>query len=359
MTERTPDGEPAPEDRPAPESPSAAPEGEAVTEGGYHYSVIDDEASPSGSTPEPRTARGDAPSPLLLAALAIVPAIVVGALVWLAVSMLGGGGGGGGNERARQDVGNVINAFSQGQTGAIVNRYEGALPPGYPDAIPAYPNARLLSSVVQILGDNANYLVVYDTKDQRSDVASFYGDALTTDPWQLDAGQEGGDSTVHRFSKIDDADVTGLILSAESDNDSLTTIVVSLSVTSGARAASGTPFEPGASKPVPTGFPDEVPQYPDGTIIESAFQKQAQGDTYSISMITTDSASKVVQYYRDQFGGKGWAVEDTDVSTAPIDNAEGISFTATDPQYQGAVIAGDFVRDDNYTQVEVQVVVGK
>lgn len=367
MQEEQPRGDSAPDDDavvPAPDGQDAARAGEAddVTEGGYRYSLVEDEAGadavPADVAPPPARDAGGR-SPLLLAAVAIVPAVIVGGLAWLAFSVLMGGGGDG-RERSEQNVGNVINVFSQGQTGAIVNRYEGRVAPGFPDELPVYPGSKVVASVVQIVGDDANYLVVYDTGDDRESVSRWLVDALDEDPWQLDAGQTGASSTLHRFTRIDDPDVTGLVLSAESDSDALTTIVFSVEVTSGGPAASDSgDFTPGASKPLPEGFPDEVPVYPDGTVVESAFQKQPQANSFSLTVVTTGSITEVIEFYTKAFEDNGWTVETQDASQAPLDNAEGLSFSSEDDGFSGAIFAGEHPQDDTFTQIELQVVVSE
>lgn len=342
---------------PAADGPSA--DGEDVTAGGYHYTVVDDAAA------ETRTddVAAEAPatkgrSPLLIAALAIVPVVVIGALAWLAYAALANDGGGGGSERAEKNVGNVINVFSQGQDGAVVNRYEGALPPGFPDDVPTYPGSDVVASVVQIAGGNANYLVVYDTSDDREAVSAWFAAALDEDPWQLDAGQSGESSTLQRFTRIDDADISALVLIAESDSDSLTSIVYSVEIASGGDAASGDEsFSPGESKPLPAGFPDEVPVYPDGTVIGFAFQNQPGTDSFSITIVTQDTITDVIEFYEGAFGENGWTVETQDASQAPLVNAEGLTFSAEDDSVSGAMFAGEHPRDDSYTQIELQVAV--
>lgn len=350
MTEQPPRGDSAPDESGAGTPPA---ESASVTESGYDYTVVDDADALAKAHPG-----GGAPSPMLLAALAIVPAIVVGALVWLVVAVVMGGGGGA--SRAQRDVGNVLNVFSQGQSGAVVTRYEGTLAPGFPADIPTYPGSKIIASVVQVADGDANYLVVYDTSASRSDVGEFLAGAFAEDPWQLDAGQNGDASTLHRFSKIDDPDVTGIALSAESDGDSLTTIVLSVQVVSGGKAAKNNDeFAPGDTKALPEGFPPEVEAYPDGIVIEATFQKQAAANTYSISVLTKDSVSDVLDFYRTAFGGSNWTVADQDASQAPLQNAEGLSFSSDDPAIAGNVIAGDFAHDGDYTQIDVQVALKK
>lgn len=366
MNEEQPRGDSAPDDEAASgeadaSSPPPTPDadGDDVTASGYHYTVVDDADAASADEDVARAAAPAMPagrSPLLIAALAIVPIVVVGVLGWLAYTALAGGGGG--REQSERNVGNVLNVFSQGQTGAIVDRYEGRLAPGFPDDIPTYPGSKVVASVVQIVGEDANYLVVYDTSDDRDAVSRWFATALDEDPWQLDAGQSGTSSTLQRFTRIDGADLQGLVLSAESDSDSLTTIVYSVEITGGGDAASkGGDFNPGASKGLPDGFPDSIPAYPDGIVIEAAFQKQAQANSFSITVVTEDSITDVIEFYENAFGDNGWTVETQDASQAPLDNAEGLSFDSEEDGISGGIFAGEHPEDDAFTQIELQVAV--
>jgi hypothetical protein len=288
-------------------------------------------------------------------ALVLIPAIVVGAGAWFLASVLGGGDGDG-QERASGNISNVINAFSQGGEGTTVHRYEGELPPGYPEDVPEYPGAELIASLVQLGGGSAGYLVVYDTKDNRDDVAAYFQEQFDQDPWQVDAGRDTRDSALAQFSKIDDADITGLVLSADSLDNDLTTIVVSIQVASGADAINED-FEPGVTKPLPQGFPEELPQYPDSVIIESAFQNEPRASSYIVSFVTRDSVANVMDFYRDDFQQKQWTVTDGDTSNSSLQEAEGIDFTTTSDEgdLTGNVTAGEFAEDENYTQVDLVV----
>ena len=109
------------------------------------------------------------------------------------------------------------------------------------------------------------------------------------------------------------------------------------------------------SKPLPEGFPPDVPQYPDAVVIETAFERQSGSDGYAISLITEDEASSVLDFYSDAFGEKGWEVSAGDASESALEEASAITFLGGDPETSGSVTAGVFARDRNYTQVDLQV----
>jgi hypothetical protein len=343
------------EEQPAGDQPASPPPAEGVTESGYSYTVVDDSGAPAPAT-ESATGNGEAPErkprgralPVLIVGAV---ALLAGAAIGFGVALLTGDGDDGG-ERAGADTASVIHAFSQGQ-GVDVTRYERTLPQGFPE-IPTYDGAAVVSSLEQLSGENAGYLAVYDTSDSRDDVVSWYREKFAEDPWQVDAGQDGEESTLFRFSKIDDANVSGVVLIGESTVSDITTILVSAEVIS-AEAGERPDYEPGVSKPLPEGFPSDVPQYPDAVVIETAFERQSGSDGYAISLITTDEASSVLDFYSDAFGDQGWEVSEGDASQSSLEDAAAITFLGGEPETSGSVTTGVFTKDRNYTQIDLQV----
>ncbi len=323
---------------------------EAVTPDGYPYTVVPDGGA-LGAAEAPSDRRGGpgGMNPLLLVGAALAPAIVVGVAVWFLASALRGGS----DHRKNADVTSVLNILS-GQRGVTSQRYEGALPPGFPGGVPAYPGAHLLSSVKQVRDQDASYLVVYDVTDGRPKAAKYFHDKFSAGDWQIDAGQDGPDYTLHQFSKTNDNNVTGLVLVADSKDGSVTTILLSLQVTSGAKAAKPA-FSPGPNRPLPEGFPAEVPQYPGSTEIRSLYQKQPSGSTYAASFVTKDEASKALDYYRGKFKDNGWTVHDADASQSSLKDAEAISFADGRAPLTGSVAVGKLAEDESYTRIDVQV----
>jgi hypothetical protein len=304
------------------------------------------DAAPGDDAPA-RGSRGVPPVAAVLAA--VVPAVIVGVVVWLLV----GGGGGGGATRTNADVSSIIAAFSQGSN---VTRYEGQLPPGYPKGMPTYPGGRLVSSILQINGNDVAYLAVYDTPDKRATVAAYFDKQLAADPWQIDLTHDGLDSTVHQFSKIDDANIAGLVLAGESKHDALTTIIYSVQVTGGASAITQPAFAPPSGKALPSGYPsDTLPQYAGSTIIETGFQKQSGATTYQVSFITKDDAATVVSFYKDLLNKASLTVADGDTSQSTLKNAQAVTFTDAAKTVGGQVTTSTFAGDETYTRIDVQV----
>ena len=338
---------------PAPTAESSA-EAESLTPGGYSYTVVDDTSVDDASAPETDVSRRSGRNMLpWLALAAIVPAIIIGVVVWFFAS-----GGGGGSERQNADVTSLLNLVGN-QQGSTTKRYEGTLAPGFPDGVPTYPGARLLSSIRQVRGQDAQYLAVYDSTDARRDVSQYFADQFDTDPWQLQGGQTTRDASVHEFSRVDDPDVSGVVLVAESQKDSVSTILLSIQVTSGAKDDAKASFTPGPTDRLPDGFPDTVPAYPGSNAVQSGYQKQSGKKTYNVSFVTKDDASSALSYYKDAFSNNGWTVEDATASQSSGAPAGGqaIQFNDSGSKITGQLAVGAFDEDDSYTRIDIQVIV--
>jgi len=290
----------------------------------------------------------------LLAVIIILPMVVAGVVAWFAASLMAPES----KSRLSADVANVLNAFSQGSgtSGAIVSRYEGELPPLFPDNIPKYPDSSIVSAVMQVTGEDVSYLVIYDTTDSRQKVADYFDGQLKSDPWTIDASQDGRDSDVLQFSDTTNPKLRALYLIAESKQDDRTTIVVSAQVTSGARGLFKPPYTPGQGKPLPDGFPEKVPQYPGSTIIESSYQKQSGTTQFTVSLVTKDDAAKVLDYYRGQLKDGGLTVDGGASATpeaTPSDTT--VTFSDDTQSVGGQISAGPLAEDESYTRVDLQV----
>jgi hypothetical protein len=340
-----------------PDEPSTRDADEAPTIEPDAGDERDSESAFGGGDPTSRpfpSERGIRVTPPLLVALVVLPMVVAGVVAWFAASTMAPEN----QSRLSADVANVLNAFSRGssKSGAVVSRYEGETPPLYPDSIPRYPGASLVSAVMQVTGEDASYLVIYDTADSRRKVTDYLDGQLRTDRWSVDASQDGRDSDVRQFSDTTDANLQALYLIAESKRDERTTIVVSAQVTSGARGLLSQPYQPGESKPLPDGFPDKVPQYPESTITESSFQRQPGSTTFTVTLVTKDDAAKVLDYYRGQLAAGGLTVDGGSAAT-PVATPSDTTVTFADDKQalDGQINAMPLAEDNSYTRVDLQV----
>jgi hypothetical protein len=326
----------------------------STTPSGYSYTVVDD-SDAEHVVSEAASPRRVSLHPVVAAAAVLVAAALTGVLVWLFAPS----GGGGTDGRLTADVASLLNAFSQGQAGAITTRYEGKLPPGFPADLPLHPGAKLVSSIGQVQGADAAYLVIWDTKDARDSVAEDYRKMLSADPWQIDRTQDGRDSTLQQFSKIDDPQITGVVLVAESKDAKKTTILASVQVTSGGKSAQGPPFTAVAGRAPPDGFPDQISPYAGATLIESAYQKQSGATNYAVSYITKDDAAGVLDFYRNKLADAKLTVQDAAASQSAPADASAIQFTDAQQSLSGGVTVGKFAEDATYTRIDVTVQVTK
>jgi hypothetical protein len=233
------------------------------------------------------------------------------------------------------------------------------LAPGFPNDIPQYPGAKLLSSLAQIHGEDVSYVAIYDTKDGRDKVAALFSDKFKNDPWQIDGGQDSRESTLHQFSKIDDPNVTGLVLVGESKDGKTTTILESVQVSSGAKDAKAPAFSAVAARTLPDGFPDTVQAYTDATLIESAYQKKSGTKSFAVSYITKGDAAGVLDFYRNSFKDAKLTVQDGDASASTLQDAAAIQFADANKTLVGGITVGKFADDATYTRIDVTVQITK
>ncbi len=107
----------------------------------------------------------------------------------------------------------------------------------------------------------------------------------------------------------------------------------------------------GSDAKVPDGFPSDVPIYEPSDIIASA--KTAK-NTYTVSLLTVDSISKVRDYYSTQLAKEGWKSGE---SNGQLNFASGSIATFTKgSQTLGVLIAADKNSSDGKTSVTLTVV---
>jgi hypothetical protein len=311
--------------------------------------AIDEPAPFTSATALKPASRGGVPVWALIIP-AVIPAAIVGVAVWFFAPDSGGG-----ESRLQADASNILSAFTSGSEGTITTRYEGVLPAGYPTEVPAYDGAKVVAGVVQLQDPDIGYIIVQDTGDGRDVVAAALKKQFDADPWQIDLGQDGRDLTLYQFSRIDDPDITGVVLVSGSKDDGRTTIITSIQQVSGAADREAEAFEPVASRAAPEGFPDEVPPYDGAVVIDSAYQKESGSLAFALSYITKDRARNVLAHYRNELEDAGLTVEEGDASASPLADAEAIRFSDDELQLTGEIAVGTFGEDDSYTRIDVQV----
>jgi hypothetical protein len=285
------------------------------------------------------------PKWLPLAALAIVPALIVGALVYF----VAGGGDSGGGSAARIVDGLVRLNGSEGMTS-----YEGELPPEFADDFPIYGD--IVVSIAIASDQGTSYFIVLESGNDASQVYDYYSRELDEGPWQVEFGSTGDEVSGVSFLRPDNPDITGQVSIFRSTLDGKTAMYVSMEDISqtSVPGTGSTPFVLGASKPLPPGFPNDIPIYKstEGTVvIETGFQRGQGGQLFLVTFLTKDSQDDVIDFYTSEFEKRGWNVNPGVLDT---NFALGIDFDDGPTQgITGSVNADSFDEDDDYTRVDL------
>jgi hypothetical protein len=314
------------------------------------------QASPEmapASERRPAVAGGGLPPWLPFAALAIVPAVIVGILVYV---LAGGGSSGGGSGNAA----GIVDGFLRLEPSSDqqVESFKGRLPPDLPSEVPIYKNAKPVVSYSIATPQGTNHFVVFSTSASVDDIFGFFRDALDEDPWQVEVGQSSSDGVGIRFSRPDNADVSGIITIHHSELDDSTSIFLTYEDVSAALTpgTGSVPFSIGPSRPLPAGFPSDVPVYEQdqGTVVLDTYFERAQGgQLYAVTFLTKDSQDQVIDFYKNDFGGRGWTM--TDTSPGGTSFAVSMDFSDKDQTLSGQISADSFENDSSYTKVELVV----
>ena len=314
------------------------------------------QASPEmapASEPKPAVASGGLPPWLPFAALAIVPAVIVGILVYV---LAGGGSSGGGSGSAA----GIVDGFLRLEPSSDqqVESFKGRLPPDLPPEVPIYKNAKPVVSYSIATPQGTNHFVVFSTSASVDDIFGFFRDALDKEPWQVEVGQSSSDGVGIRFSRPDNADVSGIITIHHSELDDSTSIFLTYEDVSAALTpgTGSVPFSIGTSRPLPAGFPSDVPVYQQdqGTVVLDTYFERAQGgQLFAVTFLTKDSQDQVIDFYKNDFGGKGWTT--TDTSPGGTSFAVSMDFSDKNQTLSGQISADSFENDSSYTKVELVV----
>jgi hypothetical protein len=117
------------------------------------------------------------------------------------------------------------------------------------------------------------------------------------------------------------------------------------------------PFELGASKPLPRGFPAEMPLYPDMTVADTAWGRSADTTQFQVNFLTKGSPQDVIAFYRNDFQSRGgWSLTEEPIQGTAV----GFSFehNAEGQTWSGNIGADTFAKDPTYTQASLQLRIG-
>jgi hypothetical protein len=272
-------------------------------------------------------------------------------LAWLATAVfaLAFAGCGGEGDQTERIVERLLTSSQDQNT--QVRTFVGEMPSEMPWDVPRYPGSKVLASFVLEQAGQSTYFIMLDSGDAAADVLQFYEAAFDEDPWQVEGFISGREAMAIQFSKIDDANVSGgLSVDGLSEGGSGVALSVQQIEESGAQEEK--PFELGASRPLPSTFPSEVPLYPGATVTDTTWLRSAGAVEFLATLLTTDAQEDVIKFYRGEFAEGGFTVADE----AGEGSAVVLSFSQpATGGLEGRLTADIFQEDAAYTQVDIQL----
>lgn len=305
---------------------------------------------PADSTPPAPQASGLPPwLPYFL--IAVVPAIVVGLLVY---ALAGGDGGGGSNSAAAVFDGYLRRSPAASESLAS---YPGEAPPDFPGDFPIIKGAKIVTSFVIGSQQGRTYFLIMNASTSEKEAYEYYLQRLDEEPWQIEFARASDEVTVLGFSRPDNADVQGDISMYHSDLDNKTTLYMTYQdVAKKGNPSADEPFVLSRSRALPPDFPNDIPIYggkqSESVVTDSYFERNAGSRNFYVSFLTKDSQDDVLGFYRSEFEKRGWTVGDSKTQnrgfTLSIDFSDG-----SKQEVMGTVTADTFQDDADYTKVNL------
>jgi hypothetical protein len=276
-------------------------------------------------------------------------------VVVLAAALAGAFGCGGGSSDSKA-VASLQKFLEIGQDPGTTSRVLlDELPPGLPDGLPEYPGSTLIGSTITT-GTGANGLgVLRETGDPVDKVYVYYEQALSTAPWQVQVSTFPGKIAGIQFASTNDSSITGaVVIQPSSDDAGHSMIFLSIQSTSG--SSTSEPFKLEPSKPLPTGWPEEIPLYSGATVTDTGWGQTGSSIEWQITFLAQASAQEVIDFYKTELTKAGFSVNDE----APQGATLVLSFQGaqTNEAWNGAVSALAFAQDPTYAQARVQLQIG-
>ena len=304
------------------------------------------EQAPPPPAPPARSPRLPAWFPYF--ALAVLPALIVGLIVYVLAT------------DSRGDSAGVLDGFFRlGNAPENVHSYVDELPPEFPSEFPLYRGSDVHASftILEEQGSSASFFVILTTGDSVKDVYNFYLQRLTEDPWQVEGAQSSADFTFFGFSNPEDPDVSGQIRVHHSDLDNSTVLYLVFEDLTPAASLEPAAISPqlGESRPLPPDFPADFPVYQtdgESVITETAFQRAPGATSFFITFLTRDSQNDVIGFYTDEFMNRGWSVSESEARNQGFSLS--IEFDdGPGQELQGSVTADSYANDPDYNEVEL------
>jgi hypothetical protein len=275
--------------------------------------------------------------------------ILVAALVAMAAAVACGGSS---DSKAQSMIQKFLDAGqSPGTTNDVMLD---KLPPGLPDGLPSYPGAKVLGSVVTIGSGTKSLTVLRETSDSVSDVYAFYEQALGAQPWQIDVSTYPGKIAAVQFSSVSDPNLAGAVVIQPTGDGGDSVIYATVQTPS--TDATTEPFKLEPSKPLPSGWPSQMPIYPNATVADTGWSRSQGSIEWQISLLAQTTPKDIIDYYRTELTNARWNVTDEPeqgaMSTLSFKDELGAQ------PWTGSVSAQTFAQDPSYAAATLQLQIG-
>lgn len=278
---------------------------------------------------------------------------------------------GGGNDAEQVDSGLLLDRWLRigEDVRTIVHVYDGELPPDLVDALnpdateetadedliklPVHPEGVLRGSFYVEQPDGVGrFWLLFDVMKPDTEVESDLSVQLDQSPWQVTAGQSTESLTLIRFTstRSGDIDGTAALRPIETPDGPGTSIAYLLEIRPG-RVVSTPDFELPGSRALPENFPAGFLVGSGMTIFDVNWGSAPGIAEFDLTLLSTDSASRVSDELRDALAREGWQLTRDDA----IGFATILEFSDADGDISGVASIDAFAGDDSFTSVLIQI----
>lgn len=278
---------------------------------------------------------------------------------------------GGGNDAEQVDSGLLLDRWLRigEDVRTIVHVYDGELPPDLVDALnpdateetadedliklPVHPEGVLRGSFYVEQPDGVGrYWLLFDVMKPDTEVESDLSVQLDQSPWQVTAGQSTESLTLIRFTstRSGDIDGTAALRPIETPDGPGTSIAYLLEIRPG-RVVSTPDFKLPGSRALPENFPAGFLVGSGMTIFDVNWGSAPGIAEFDLTLLSTDSASRVSDELRDALAREGWQLTRDDA----IGFATILEFSDADGDISGVASIDAFAGDDSFTSVLIQI----
>ncbi len=286
--------------------------------------------------------------PLLLTALLAIS---------LAAAFVASGCGGGSSSDSKAE--SIIQKFLEASQspGTKSQVMLGKVPDDLPAGVPEYPGTKLLGSVVTTAeGGLKDDAVLRETGDAVGDVYAYYEQAFDTQPWRILASTAPGKIAAIQYANTNDPNMAGTVLIQPSGDDGNGSIIYTSVQTASTDNATTEAFKLGPSKPLPRGWPSQLPIYPNANVADTAWSRSGSSQQWQVSLLAVTTPKDIIDYYRTQLANAGFSVTENPaqggVSSLSFENK------LTSIPWTGTVTTQTFASDPTYAQAVIQLQIG-